>query len=634
MILALSGPGTGKSRFLDELPDLLRKYSDGQEYHKLIEEAFIFKVTFENATSGVDQRKSAEWEIAVRMMYQLLIQPLSFNEFRESLRSENVLSISHVIEVLSTLNHVAMKELCVILLIDGLQHLPHTPGSKTSMLYRAMNSVSNVVNSCPAFVIAAVSATISEPFDVFLASSSQRRIRVTLPRVNLKYEDVVKDLLASDMGGHGRALECLDEVLSSLDENMFSFQEVVARVVQKLKGIYEETLLSNHFAVIKACIGRIRFEKKTDKIPGSIYNVDEIVSMGLFRYDAGKQLLEVPNIFLELQADDLWKTSYKSMNHSMNPDENPLSIQTWQHWEDINARFRCLKTILFSESNLSSQPCYVKLEDLHLGAKFASSELRSMRIPSRPLLVENLSVHHDTSSSFCQSNPDKFYVCAAGNPSGDGFCCFRDLMEDIHFHEVHQYKHRKEKISEDNYLEEKSKSASQEDFFILFSTSASDDFELPSNSALVDSSNWKEYYGPYWARAFYMKTRKAPSINQGSMFQLSSIKGVKRQRAEKIIEERKNGDFLSLEDAYKRLKIPKLTLRLYREFDNSSRFLDDGSSTEIIVDVDSNFIQTHHSTAEESCCRCSVGRCKTCICGGNNSLCLDSCRSSGCENKA
>lgn len=125
------------------------------------------------------------------------------------------------------------------------------------------------------------------------------------------------------MRGHGRGLECLDEVLSSLDENMFSFQEVVARVVQKLTGIYEETLFSNHFAVIKACIGKIRFEKKTDKIPVSIYTVDLIVSMGLLCYDAGKRLLEVTNIFLELQADDLWKTSYKSMDHSMNPDENP-----------------------------------------------------------------------------------------------------------------------------------------------------------------------------------------------------------------------------------------------------------------------------------------------------------------------
>jgi hypothetical protein len=234
------------------------------------------------------------------------------------------------------------------------------------MLYDALTSIANVLNSCPAFTIAAVSATISEPFDVFLASSAQRRIRITLPLLDLKYEDVVMDLLASDMGGHGRALECLDEVLSSLHVNAFSFQEVVSSVVKKLKGIYEEALFINHFAVIKACIGRFRFDKKTDKIPGSMYTVDQIVSMGLFRYDANKGLLEAPNIFLELQSDDLWKTSYKSMDHSSDPDENPLSNQTWQHWEDINARFRCLKSVLFSEVD-ASQCSYVKLGDLHLG---------------------------------------------------------------------------------------------------------------------------------------------------------------------------------------------------------------------------------------------------------------------------
>jgi hypothetical protein len=321
----------------------------------------------------------------------------------------------------------------------------------------------------------------------------------------------------------------------------------------------------------------------------------------------------VPNIVLELQADDLWKTSYKSIEHNKNPDENPLSIQTWQHWEDINARFRCLKSILFSESS------YVKLEDLHLGAKFSSSELRSWRIPSRPLLVENLYEQYDSSSSFCQFQSDKFYVSVPGNPAGHGFCSFRDPMNGVHFHEVHQYKHRKKKISEENFLDEKSKSSSDHDFFILFSTSESNDFELPINAALVDSSNWKEYYGPYWARAFYMKTRHAPSINQGSIFQLSSIKGVKRHRAEKIIEERKRGEFLSLDDASTRLKIAKRTLSLYREF-----------QTETMMEVDSH--EESH-TSEETCCRCSVGTCETCICGRNNSRCLDSCRSSGCENK-
>ena len=37
--------------------------------------------------------------------------------------------------------------------------------------------------------------------------------------------DDVKDLLAIDMGGHGRALEFLDEVLSSLNGDELSFRK-------------------------------------------------------------------------------------------------------------------------------------------------------------------------------------------------------------------------------------------------------------------------------------------------------------------------------------------------------------------------------------------------------------------------
>jgi predicted nucleic acid-binding OB-fold protein len=70
--------------------------------------------------------------------------------------------------------------------------------------------------------------------------------------------------------------------------------------------------------------------------------------------------------------------------------------------------------------------------------------------------------------------------------------------------------------------------------------------------------------------SFYLKMRL-------SFFHLSSIKGVKRQRAEEIIEERKKGKFHSLEDAYNRLKIPKATLSLYHEFDGLSPLLDDPS---------------------------------------------------------
>jgi hypothetical protein len=592
LILALSGPGTGKSRFLDELPDLLTNYSIGREFHELIKGAYVCKVTFENGTSGVVEGKSAGWQIAVRMMYQLLADPPPFDNFKESLKGKNDLSIGDVIQLLSSLTEVPMKDLCVILLIDGLQHLPHTPGSKTSMLYEALTSVSNVLNSCTAFVIAAVSATISDPFDVFLASSAQRRILVRPPRLDFRYDEVVKNLLATDMGGHGRALECLDQVLSSSNDDTFSFQDVVSKVVQNLKDVYEETLFSNQFAIIKACIGRIRFEKKTDRIPGSIYSVDQVLSMGLFRYDAELGLLEVPNIFLELQGNKWWRTSYASMDHTINPDEYPLSIQTWQHWEDINARFRCFKSILFSESEASSQSSgYVQLGDLHLGAKFGSSELKSRKIPSQPLFVENLHVQLETSSSKCTAGTDKFYLSAPANSAGDGFCCFRDPKQDIHFHEVHQYKHKKGKISEQDFLEEKSESSVFEDFFILFSTSGSDVFELPANCALVDSGNWEQYYGPYWARAFYMKTQQAPSINHGSFFQLSSVSGVKRKRAEKIVEERKKGEFHSLENAYERLKIPKKNLSLYREFSNSYQLLEDEHSTEMDVDPNLNDVQ-------------------------------------------
>jgi hypothetical protein len=51
-------------------------------------------------------------------------------------------------------------------------------------------------------------------------------------------------------------------------------------------------------------------------------------------------------------------------------------------------------------------------------------------------------------------------------------------------------------------LREFNKSVSAEDFFILFTTSKTCDFDLPKNSGIVDAENWFEYFGPWANRLF------------------------------------------------------------------------------------------------------------------------------------
>jgi hypothetical protein len=123
------------------------------------------------------------------MMYQLLVDPIPFEEFKES-KIGRFWSIDAAIQLLSSVTKVPMNELCVILLIDGLEHLPHTTKrpSITSKLYNAISTVANVVNACPAWVIAALSSTISEPFDTFLHLASQRKIYINKLNLHYKYE--------------------------------------------------------------------------------------------------------------------------------------------------------------------------------------------------------------------------------------------------------------------------------------------------------------------------------------------------------------------------------------------------------------------------------------------------------------
>jgi hypothetical protein len=126
--------------------------------------------------------------------------------------------------VLKILAAIEKKELEDIILVDGLQSLPHEAGSP---FYGVLTSLASLSNNSGKqgypFVTCCVSATVETPVDEWLGVSSQRRSYLVPPKLDgskvIKEATEDQAILISDMGGHARCLEHLQTILMEIDES-------------------------------------------------------------------------------------------------------------------------------------------------------------------------------------------------------------------------------------------------------------------------------------------------------------------------------------------------------------------------------------------------------------------------------
>ncbi|CAG8713490.1 11753_t:CDS:2, partial [Funneliformis caledonium] len=485
----LSGAGTGKSHTATELPRLSKKYAediDDADLKKALEKPFVFNISFENGTPlNLKEEKAPTQAIALRMLHQLLGKTTAW----DIIMRRYIASPSDVLNLISMHHKISRQDMTIFLIIDGLQ--------------TALKDGEDSHNK----------TTITSPVEKFLSFSHQKRIFLPTAHLTAPYKrehgvlmqvfpsHPIIEMLINDMGGHGRALETLQDVLvhyKNLD--IVNFTDLINDIRTKLQDRYSEWIVAGSqilMPVLRIILSH-QVVDSTIPFPGTDgLKVDDVTQFGLiwFQKTIGLQgFLTCAYVWLWIMAhtsgDPIlknWRFTYYEEQQGKGDVTVPPGAQYWQHLEHYVAQIRVLKSMVYENGEV------ISMSKLHFGAYLNGD----VKICNMPLILER--AIKQTPSAIVDSNRS----------------CFT---------EIHQCKLVKSDVNDNMFKNE-----------------------------LIDKDVWDIYFGPFSERALRYAINFPPIANRATFSELTGINGIGKIRANIIIQ---NLPYNNLDDCYQKTNIP------------------------------------------------------------------------------
>ncbi len=329
-----------------------------------------------------------------------------------------------------------------------------------------------------------------------------------------------------------------------------------------------------------AVLTRHPFASRDEPLPGTAWKVDDVLSLGLFRYSPSQQVLECPYIWVWIMAGWVGDSSplhtfcfdsYDEQKRQGGDLHAPLGAQCWQHWEEFNANFRCLKACLLDGQD-------VPLTQLHGARLDHATTVNPPIVHVQALTLVHASCQYPTSSSggvdiikheygeVKLTDCSTMVINGASAPAGDAFLCMSvnsPGSPTTVIREVQQYKLIRAAVTQQIFDAELAKSVNEGmDLFLLF-TGVMDSTvsNLPHMSGIVDSGCFRSYFGPFAGRAFFNLGQDRPNINSAPRSHLEAVKGIGHKSADSILSQR---PFNDIKDCWQKTKIQKAVLANFR----------------------------------------------------------------------
>ncbi|CAG8815472.1 37851_t:CDS:2, partial [Gigaspora margarita] len=404
------GPGTGKSRFLDEIERLIKQYahgSDDEEIRNSFANMIIINTTYGNESPADEKDKmiDAQASLAIRILFSyfrpqhLDSGEFDFPAFRSLCKNSTISDVTLSIVLRVVYNDAmqmnqATSSNPLLVIVLGIDEFNKLHDIDKGISKRLIHAIGGMMCASPAniFFIPILAGTIEGPLEQFITGSMHKSLR--LPLRLLEDNDVIEigkamklfdnkyvsyhpyfRVSISDIGGHVRTSEYFYQAFTNMMQQRkdiydVKIDDIMMTVKYTIGADYRLDSYSTWLteALAKAILGLP--VKKGDKImlDDGFTSYQDLSSMGILNLiliepTTGKCHIRIPYLWASLLV--------RSSNHagmaywkSMFDYDEPMY---WQNFEEFNAKFWALRLSLFYLLGYKT----IKLEELLKGAKFS-----------------------------------------------------------------------------------------------------------------------------------------------------------------------------------------------------------------------------------------------------------------------
>ncbi|CAB4430422.1 unnamed protein product [Rhizophagus irregularis] len=380
------GPGTGKSRFLDEIERLLKQCADESDDEK-IRDAFtnivVINTVYGNGSpfAGVDKEIGAEESLALRILYEYFQPHHIYGKFDfPSFRSEcnkysqiSKFSLSTALQVVY-LDKMGKGNDTLLVLVLGIDEFNSLHDDNKEACKILIKQIGGTMCRSPTniFFVPILSGTVEGPLEQYITGSMHKPLHIplylldedqsieigkTMKLFDDKYSKLHPyfRLGIGDIGGHVRSLERFYEDFTRESEihNKNPYKVKIGDIMNGVKhGIKNEYNLIKHSKWLSEVLAKAILGLQVNKEDEIIFedkptSYQDLSSMGIISLvldpKTDRYYIQIPYLWASIiveYSDHPGMECWKSMLEYDEP-------MYYANFEDFNARFWALRLSLF-----------------------------------------------------------------------------------------------------------------------------------------------------------------------------------------------------------------------------------------------------------------------------------------------
>ncbi|CAG8681917.1 7737_t:CDS:2 [Dentiscutata erythropus] len=596
------GPGTGKSRFLQEIHNIVREKAQSSfddNIKSILGEAIFLNVTYGNgsAFSDFDVDIGAEASLALRILYIYFVHNhIDYLKFRDIVgQNAKQLTLSLALYTIYENKRKDVGNMEKLAIIVGIDEVNKLYDENRDVFRRLIACIGTMSCDSTIFFVPILAGTVEGPLQSVITKSMHQALQLPLQLLdtshmlliacNLGFDEsfVYKNNLfrriITDIGGQVRALEIFYELIwNETKTNKLEDIDLV-NIMHLLEGKLHSRYDFKTFASkITPVLANAILERSVDEDDGIYMDENKkqhvsyktLKSLGILTLEPADKIytrfyIRLPYLWMWLlikKAGD--RSIYKFWDLMINPEEQFY----WQQWEKFNINFWALRICLFSVLGYKT----IKLKELLKGALHSDVDMDvDVNIPDHNLVqVHYLSRRYPSDDcvldfdgqSCAEFDGFSFLITNCGQPI---LLALQMKWQDLES-ENPQIINDNLVNKEYSRVEDVARRIGLDKWLLLILSNCSSTFNknlLPRRCAIVEKNNFKKFYGKiYSSRAQFSAAHDKICINSAKFFELRVIDGVGPKIAKGIIDERETSKrkFVDGEDLCKRTKFPRVSL--------------------------------------------------------------------------